>query len=195
MAADSEEIVFAPLGGLGEIGMNAALYGFGTEKKRKYIMVDCGVAFAGADMPGVDLILPDPAFIEKNRKDLLGLIITHAHEDHVGAIAALWPRLGCPVYATRFAAGLLRTRRLAEPGAPQVPIHEVTQGSRLTLGRSKSNSSPCPIRSPKPTCWRFARRPERWCIPATGSSTPTRASGGPPISSGSSRSATRASGR
>ena len=134
MAADSEEIVFAPLGGLGEIGMNAALYGFGTEKKRKYIMVDCGVAFAGADMPGVDLILPDPAFIEKNRKDLLGLIITHAHEDHVGAIAALWPRLGCPVYATRFAAGLLRTRRLAEPGAPQVPIHEVAQGSRLTLG-------------------------------------------------------------
>jgi ribonuclease J len=79
MAADSGEIVFAPLGGLGEIGMNAALYGFGTEKKRKYIMVDCGVAFAGSDMPGVDLILPDPGFIEKNRKDLLGLIITHAH--------------------------------------------------------------------------------------------------------------------
>jgi ribonuclease J len=134
MAADSEEITFAPLGGLGEIGMNAALYGFGTEKKRKYIMVDCGVAFAGADMPGVDLILPDPTFIEKHRKDLLGLIITHAHEDHVGAIAALWPRLGCPVYATRFAAGLLRTRRLAEPGAPEVPIHEVAQGSRLPLG-------------------------------------------------------------
>jgi ribonuclease J len=134
MAADVEDIIFAPLGGLGEIGMNAALYGFGTDKNRKYIMVDCGVAFAGSDMPGVDLILPDPAFIEKNRKDLLGLIVTHAHEDHVGAIAALWPRLGCPVYATRFAAGLLRTRRLAEPGAPDVPLHEVTQGSRLTLG-------------------------------------------------------------
>ena len=85
-------------------------------------------------MPGVDLILPDLSFIEKNRADLLGLIVTHAHEDHVGAIAALWPRLGCPVYATRFAAGLLATRRLAEPGAPKVPIHEVEQGGRLTLG-------------------------------------------------------------
>ena len=132
--ADREEIVFAPLGGLGEIGMNAALYGFGPAKKRKWILVDCGVAFAGADMPGVDLILPDLSFIEKKRGDLLGLIITHAHEDHVGAIAALWPRLGCPVYATRFAAGLLATRRLAEPGAPDVPIHEVAQGGRLTLG-------------------------------------------------------------
>lgn len=134
MASGSDDIVFAPLGGLGEIGMNAALYGFGTPGKRKWIMVDCGVAFAGADMPGVDLILPDPAFIEKNKKDLLGLIITHAHEDHVGAIAALWPRLGCPVYTTRFAAGLLHTRRLAEPGAPEVPIHIVAQGSRLKLG-------------------------------------------------------------
>jgi ribonuclease J len=134
MADEPKDIVFAPLGGLGEIGMNAALYGFGTDKQRKWILVDCGVAFAGADMPGVDLILPDPSFIEKHRKDLLGLVVTHAHEDHVGAIAALWPRLGCPVYATRFAAGLLRTRRLAEPGAPDVPIHEVAQGARLNLG-------------------------------------------------------------
>lgn len=134
MASGTDEIVFAPLGGLGEIGMNAALYGFGPPGKRKWIMVDCGVAFAGADMPGVDLILPDPAFIEKNRKDLLGLVITHAHEDHVGAIAALWPRLGCPVYATQFAAGLLHTRRLAEPGAPDVPIKVVAQGARLKLG-------------------------------------------------------------
>ncbi|MCI4682887.1 ribonuclease J [Candidatus Rhodoblastus alkanivorans] len=134
MATDREEIVFAPLGGLGEIGMNAALYGFGPEKKRKWILVDCGVAFAGANMPGVDLILPDLSFIEKRRADLLGLIVTHAHEDHVGAIASLWPRLGCPVYATRFAAGLLATRRLAEPGAPDVPIHEVKQGGRLNLG-------------------------------------------------------------
>jgi ribonuclease J len=134
MSAGSGDLVFAPLGGLGEIGMNAALYGFGPPGKRKWIMVDCGVAFAGADMPGVDLIMPDPTFIEKHRKDLLGIVITHAHEDHVGAIAGLWPRLGCPVYATRFAAGLLKTRRLSEPGAPDVPIHVVAQGSRLTLG-------------------------------------------------------------
>jgi len=134
MPSAQEELVFAPLGGLGEIGMNAALYGFGAPGKRKYILVDCGVAFAHADMPGVDLILPDPAFIEKNRKDLLGLIVTHAHEDHVGAIGALWPRLQCPVYATPFAAGLLQTRRLAEPGAPDVPLKTVQQGERLTLG-------------------------------------------------------------
>ncbi len=134
MAADTEEIVFAPLGGLGEIGMNAALYGYGTAKNRKWIMVDCGVAFAGGDMPGVDLILPDPGFIEKNRKDLLGLVVSHAHEDHIGAIASLWPRLGCPVYATPFAAGLLHARRLGEPGAPDVPIELVAQGGRLQLG-------------------------------------------------------------
>ena len=134
MASASEELVFAPLGGLGEIGMNAALYGFGTPSKRQWILVDCGVAFAGADMPGVDLILPDPSFIEKQRKNLLGIVITHAHEDHVGAIADLWPRLGCPVYATPFAAGLLKTRRLSEPGAPDVPIRIVQQGSRIKLG-------------------------------------------------------------
>ena len=134
MANGSDELVFAPLGGLGEIGMNAALYGFGPANKRKWIMVDCGVAFAGPDLPGVDLILPDIGFIEKHKGDLLGLIITHAHEDHVGAIASLWPRLGCPVYATRFAAGLLQTRRLAEPGAPDVPLKVVAQGSRLQLG-------------------------------------------------------------
>jgi ribonuclease J len=134
MSSGQEELVFAPLGGLGEIGMNAALYGFGAPGKRKYILVDCGVAFAHTDMPGVDLILPDPVFIEKNRKDLLGIVITHAHEDHVGAIAALWPRLGCPVYATAFATGLLQTRRLAEPGAPKIPLQIVKQGDRLKLG-------------------------------------------------------------
>lgn len=134
MASDREEIVFAPLGGLGEIGMNAALYGFGPARKRKYILVDCGVAFAGPNLPGVDLILPDLGFIEKRRSDLLGVVITHAHEDHIGAIAALWPRLRCPVYATPFAAGLLAVRRLAEPGAPEVPFHVVRQGSRIKLG-------------------------------------------------------------
>lgn len=134
MPSAQEELVFAPLGGLGEIGMNAAVYGFGAPGKRKYILVDCGVAFAHTDMPGVDLILPDPAFIEKNRKDLLGIVITHAHEDHVGAVAALWPRLKCPIYATPFATGLLQTRRLAEPGAPKVPIEIVRQGDRLQLG-------------------------------------------------------------
>jgi ribonuclease J len=131
---NNDELVFIPLGGLGEIGMNAALYGFGPKSRRKWILVDLGVAFAGPDLPGIELILPDVAFAESIRKDLLAIIITHAHEDHIGAIAHLWPRLGCPVYATRFAASLLETRRLSEPGAPDVPINIVSAGARIELG-------------------------------------------------------------
>ncbi len=129
-----DELVFAPLGGLGEIGMNAALYGFGPKKARKWILVDLGVAFAGPDLPGVDLIMPDLAFVETIRKDLLALVITHAHEDHVGAIASLWPKLRCPVYASPFTAGLLEARRLGEPGAPKVDLRIVLQGARFDLG-------------------------------------------------------------
>jgi ribonuclease J len=130
----ADELVFVALGGLGEIGMNAALYGFGPPRRRKWIMVDCGLTFAGPDLPGVELVYPDVSFIEKIQADLLALIITHAHEDHVGAIAALWPRLRCPLYATPFAAGLLQARRLSEPDAPQVQINIVAQGGRIELG-------------------------------------------------------------
>ncbi len=130
----ADEFVFAALGGLGEIGMNAALYGYGPLRRRKWIMVDCGMTFAGPDLPGVELIYPDLSFVDKIHADLLALIVTHAHEDHVGAIAALWPRLRCPVYATPFAAGLLEARRLSEAGAPQVPLKIVQQGSRIELG-------------------------------------------------------------
>jgi ribonuclease J len=132
--SDANEFVFAPLGGLGEIGMNCALYGFGPPRGRKWLMVDLGVAFAGDDLPGVDLILPDLAFIEKVKKDLVGLVITHAHEDHIGALADLWPRLGVQVYATRFATGLAESRRLSEPGAPKIPIRIVAPGMRLDIG-------------------------------------------------------------
>ena len=134
MMSGKDELVFAPLGGLGEIGMNAALYGFGPKAKRKWILVDLGVAFAGPDLPGIELILPDVGFLKSIRKDLLGLIITHAHEDHIGAIAHLWPRLECPVYATRFANLLLEARRLGETGAPDVPLNTIEQGERLQLG-------------------------------------------------------------
>ena len=131
---DDSEFVFAPLGGLGEIGMNCALYGYGPVRTRKWLMVDLGLAFAGEDLPGVDLIMPDLAFIEKVKKDLVGLVITHAHEDHIGALAELWPRLGVPVYMTRFAAGLAEARRLGEPGAPKIPIRIVAQGGRIDIG-------------------------------------------------------------
>jgi len=134
MTIDESEFVFAPLGGLGEIGMNAALYGFGPARGRKWLMVDCGLTFPGPDLPGVDLVLPDVSFVEKIGRDLLGLLITHAHEDHIGALAALWPKLRCRVFATPFAAGLIETRRLSEPGAPNVEITRVGPGTVLDLG-------------------------------------------------------------
>jgi ribonuclease J len=131
---DNSQLVFAPLGGLGEVGMNCALYGIGPSKSRKWLMVDLGVSFAGDDLPGVDLIMPDLSFIEKAKKDLVGLIITHAHEDHIGALAELWPRLGVKVYMSRFAAGLAEARRLGEHGAPKIPIEVIAAGERRKIG-------------------------------------------------------------
>jgi ribonuclease J len=133
MAQENTDFVFTPLGGLGEIGMNCALYGFGPPRARKWLMVDCGLAFPGRDLPGVDLMMPDVSFVEKIGRDLVGLVLTHAHEDHIGALASLWPRLRCKVFATQFAAGLLEMRRLGEPGAPDVDITQVAAGMTIDL--------------------------------------------------------------
>src|SRR5262245_52387898 len=132
--ASASELLFAPLGGVGEIGMNLALYGLGSGGKRTWLAVDLGVAFAGDDLPGGDLILPAIAFLAEERRNLVGLVLTHAHEDHFGALMDLWPRLRCPVYATPFTAALFAAKRLSEPGAPDVPITTVALGSRFTLG-------------------------------------------------------------
>ncbi len=132
--AKTDQIVFCPLGGLGEIGMNVALYGFGPEKTRKWILVDLGMTFAGPEAPGVDIVLPDLSFIMERSKDLLGIFITHAHEDHIGALATFWPKLRAPVYCTQFAAGLISTRKLQEPGAPKVPLKVVVPGVPVVLG-------------------------------------------------------------
>jgi ribonuclease J len=129
-----EELVFCALGGLGEIGMNAALYGFGPPQRRKYIMIDLGLSFAGPDLPGVDLLLPDLTFVEKIKKDLLGLIITHAHEDHIGAVADLWPNLRCRVFATRFAAGLLNAKHANDMSLSKLEVETVQIGGRINLG-------------------------------------------------------------
>src|SRR5262249_50431550 len=107
MADRGEELVFAPLGGVGEIGMNLALYGLGDERNRRWIAVDFGVAFAGDDLPGIDLILPDVRFLAEERRNVLGIVLTHAHEDHFGAMLDLCPRLRLPIYATPFTAALL----------------------------------------------------------------------------------------
>ena len=87
--ADGNELVFVPLGGLGEIGMNCALYGYGPASARQWLMVDIGIGFADEDLPGIDLIMPDLSFLEKAKKNLVGVVITHAHEDHIGALAEL----------------------------------------------------------------------------------------------------------
>lgn len=133
MTKEAGDFVFAPLGGLGEIGMNAALYGYGPPRARKWILVDCGLGFPGPELPGVELVFPDLSFVETLGHDLVALVITHAHEDHIGAIAPLWPKLRCPVFATPFAAGLAEMRRLSQPGAPKIEITRVGPGTVLDL--------------------------------------------------------------
>ena len=102
-----EELLFCPLGGSGEIGANMNLYAYGKENDHKWIIVDMGVSFADDSIPGVDLIMPDPGFIIDKKDDLLGIVLTHAHEDHIGAVAHIWPKLKCKIYATPFTATLL----------------------------------------------------------------------------------------
>lgn len=132
--AKNDELVFLPLGGVGEIGMNLALYGYGPPSNRQWIMVDCGVTFAGPDLPGVDLVLPDIGFIKAQKKNLKGIIITHAHEDHYGALNDLWPGLNVPVYASGFTAGMLEAKRDYEGSRAQIPITPFKQGDRINVG-------------------------------------------------------------
>ena len=128
------EFVFVPLGGVGEIGMNIAMYGFGPAKKRKWLIVDVGVTFPGPELPGVDLVLPDISFAEKVRKDIVGIVITHAHEDHYGALLALWDRLKVQVYATPFAAGMIDSKRDGFDGGPEFDVELFNAGDRFDIG-------------------------------------------------------------
>jgi len=129
------ELVFLPLGGVGEIGMNLALYGFGPQDDREWLIVDMGVSFAGPELPGADLILPDIRFLESERHNLRGLVLTHAHEDHYGAVLDLWPQLKIPVYCTAFTAALLEAKKSSDYAqAPTVPVHVFQAGERFQLG-------------------------------------------------------------
>ncbi|XWN28898.1 MAG: ribonuclease J [Devosia sp.] len=134
MTDAGDEFVFLPLGGVGEIGMNLGLYGFGPPHAKKWIMVDCGITFADQRVtPGIDLVLPDISFIEEERRDLVAIILTHAHEDHYGAVLELWPRLNAPVYATRFTAGLLAAKAMENGKLIRPDVTIVEQGARLDL--------------------------------------------------------------
>lgn len=129
MTEQNGDLAFLPLGGTGEIGMNLNLYRLGDT----WLAIDCGIGFSGNDTPEAEILVPDPSFIVERRDKLAGLVITHAHEDHIGAVAHVWPMLQCPVYLTPFAAAVLR-RKLAEARITDVPIHVIQPGARFDVG-------------------------------------------------------------
>ncbi len=124
------KLVFLPLGGSGEIGMNLNLYCCNG----KWLMVDCGISFADERAPGIDVIVPDASFIADHKDDLLGLIVTHAHEDHVGAVARLWPEFLCPVYCSPFTSEILHNKLVEEGISDLVEVNVIAPGSSLVLG-------------------------------------------------------------
>jgi len=133
--AAPQELVFAPLGGVGEIGMNLSLYGLGNAQRRTWLAIDCGMGFASEEhVPGVDVILPDIRYLVEERKNLAGIVITHGHEDHIGALIDLWPRLKAPLYATPFTAALLQAKCEGERGAPKIPVTVIPLGGRFDVG-------------------------------------------------------------
>ncbi len=127
---DADQLYFAALGGTEEFGINLNLYAYGDQ----WVMVDLGMGFADENLPGIDLLMPDPSFIAKQRDKLAGLVITHGHEDHIGAIPHLWTRLRCPIYATPFTATLIR-RKLAEAGVlDQAEVHDISPAKNFEVG-------------------------------------------------------------
>lgn len=169
-----DELVFLALGGLGEIGMNVYLYGFGPEGARRWLMVDLGITFPNETEPGVDVVLPDLRFIMKEKHALDGLVLTHAHEDHVGAVIDLWPKLEVPIYATPFTAGMLRSKLAEFGGKLKLPITEIPLSGTfeagpfgvefLTLAHSIPEPSALVIKTPLGTVvhtgdWKFDKTP------------------------------------
>ncbi|MGI9378703.1 MAG: ribonuclease J [Methyloligellaceae bacterium] len=130
---NDKELVYLPLGGSGEIGMNCYLYGVGSRGRRQWLMVDLGITFPGPMEPGVDVIFPDISFIEEERQDLVAIVLTHAHEDHFGAVVDLAPRLDVPIYATPFTATLLKLKAMQFGTENELQIKEVELGSRMDL--------------------------------------------------------------
>jgi ribonuclease J len=127
---DADALYFVPLGGAGEIGMNLNVYGYGGD----WLIIDCGVTFGDDSQPGIEVVMPDPGFIVERRDRLLGIVATHAHEDHIGAIPYLWTQLRCPVWATPFTASLLRAKLVEVGLADRVRINVVPMSGRFTIG-------------------------------------------------------------
>ena len=133
--AAADELVFVALGGVGEIGMNLALYGYGRGRERRWLAVDMGIAFGHEEvLPGVDAVLPDIRFLLERKGALDGIAITHAHEDHYGSLMDFWPKLQVPVFMTPFAAALYEAKRGGEPNAPKIPITVVRPRQPFKVG-------------------------------------------------------------
>ena len=131
----ADELTFAPLGGVGEIGMNLAIYGLGNRHQRAWLAIDLGVSFGDEEhLPGIDLIMPDIRFLEQERQNLVGLVITPPHDAHLGAVMVLWPRLKCQIYTTRFSAALLDAKCEAERNPVKIPVTVVPSGGRIDIG-------------------------------------------------------------
>ena len=133
MADNRDQLVFVPLGGVGEIGMNMAAYGYGPERSRKWLVVDCGVTFARPQQPGIELIMADPTFLEDNADDVVALVLTHSHEDHYGAVLDLWPAFDRPVYATAFTAAMLAAKRAADEIVDNVAVRPMDVGKPFSV--------------------------------------------------------------
>ncbi len=132
-----EELIFCPLGGSGEIGMNFNLYSYKKKDTQKWIIVDIGISFADETFPGIDLIYPDPGFIVEKKDDILGIVLTHAHEDHIGAITHIWPQIRCNIYATPFTAVLI-TEKFKEKKIDIIPFLKIVElNGSISLGPFK----------------------------------------------------------
>ncbi len=128
-----EEFVFLPLGGANEIGINLNLYGLGSKKKKQWIIVDYGISFNDPKAPGMEALMADPEFLFKHKSDILAIVLTHAHEDHIGAVHHIWPYLKCPIYCTPFTAWLVRDR-FKTAGLSEDSIYEIELGGRFQIG-------------------------------------------------------------
>ena len=128
------ELVFLPLGGVGEIGMNLAMYGYGPKGDQRWIVVDIGVTFPGDDLPGADLVLPDITFLTERLDKIDGIVVTHAHEDHYGALIALWPLIKKPVYCTAFTAGMIEAKLEGERTSLEIPVTQFKPGNPFKVG-------------------------------------------------------------
>ena len=146
----ADELIFVPLGGVGEIGMNFMLYGYGPEATREWIIVDVGVTFPDEKHPGVDLIMADIRYIVENKLTIKGIVITHAHEDHYGALHDLWPLIKAPVWMSPFAAGLLEAKRQSEFDAPKIPVAIYKAGDVFEIGPFKIEAIPVAHSIPEP---------------------------------------------